>query len=247
MMEIPSNGFRWDKTMPLNFPIGPTLDQIYATGGRSWQWNGQGWNLRSTPVIGPNSFTFGEIPPSDPVQGDMWLDSTVGSLFFYVNDGTSAQWAEITGQSRGGVSFTFGPVPPSGAIAGDIWLDSTTGSLLIYVDDGNGSPQWVEASGSGSFGNSTFAPTGSTYYASVNDYYIGVSHAGPVTVYLPTSVASGKEIVVKDESGHAGDGVHRQITIIGSAGDMIDNRSKTVLNLNNGAIQMIYRNGWRVI
>lgn len=93
----------------------------------------------------------------------------------------------------------------------------------------------------------TSVVTGATYYASENDYYIGVSYAGPVTVVLPYNNIDGKTYVVKDESGHAGDGVHRQITIQGSSGAMIDNQSSAILNLNNGAVQMIYRNGWRII
>jgi Collagen triple helix repeat (20 copies) len=94
---------------------------------------------------------------------------------------------------------------------------------------------------------STSGVTGATYYASENDYYIGVSYAGPATVVLPYNNIDGKTYVVKDESGHAGDGVHRQITIQGSCGAMIDNQSSAILNINNGAVQMIYRNGWRII
>ena len=38
--------------MPLNFPTEPTLDQIYATGGKAWIWNGFGWDIKSSPVVG---------------------------------------------------------------------------------------------------------------------------------------------------------------------------------------------------
>jgi hypothetical protein len=95
--------------------------------------------------------------------------------------------------------------------------------------------------------HNTLGVTGATYYAVENDYYIGVSYAGPSTVVLPFATANGKELVVKDESGHAGDGVHRQITVQGSSGQMIDNHNSAIININNGALQMIYRNGWRII
>lgn len=95
--------------------------------------------------------------------------------------------------------------------------------------------------------HNTSGVTGATYYAIENDYYIGVSYAGPATVVLPFATANGKELIVKDESGHAGDGVHRQITIQGSSGQLIDNHGSAIININNGALQMIYRNGWRII
>jgi hypothetical protein len=80
------------------------------------------------------------------------------------------------------------------------------------------------------------------------DYYIGVSYAGPVTVTLPTNPETGRQIVVKDESGNAGSGVSRYITIVGAtASQTIDNQSSAILNINNGGLHFIYRNGWRII
>ena len=94
----------------------------------------------------------------------------------------------------------------------------------------------------------TTSVTGATYAALPSDYYIGVSYAGPVTITLPTDPETGREIVVKDESGNAGNGVNRQITIIGSAvADKIDNQSSAIINLDSAGLHFIYRNGWRII
>ena len=137
---------------------------------------------------------------------------------------------------------------PTGMIAGDMWFDTDAGVLYHAVTDDSGII-WVDFIGTGTLNAiyNTFGVTGATYYASGNDYYIGVSYPGPVTVVLPVNNVMGKEMVIKDESGHAGDGVHRQITIQGSSGQMIDSHSSAIININNGALQIIYRNGWRII
>jgi hypothetical protein len=87
--------------------------------------------------------------------------------------------------------------------------------------------------------------TSSSYAASSTDGYIGVNYAGAVTITLPSNPATGQVVTVKDESGQAGY-ANRAITINPAAG-LIDNQSSAILNLNNGALQFIYRAGWRII
>lgn len=158
----------------------------------------------------------------------------------------------ITGGTGGGgsgtVHFYEQDSAPTGMVAGDMWFDTDAGVLYHAVTDDSGII-WVDFIGSGTLNAiySTTGATGATYYAAANDYYIGVSYAGPATVILPYNIINGKELVVKDESGHAGDGVNRWITIQGSSGQSIDNQSSAIINMNNGALQMIYRNGWRII
>ena len=54
--------------------------------------------------------------------------------------------------------------------------------------------------------------------------------------------------VLKDESGNAGNGVNRQITIVGAtAAHTIDNQSSAIINLDNAGLHFIYRSGWRII
>ena len=83
--------------------------------------------------------------------------------------------------------------------------------------------------------------TTSTYTVNNEDYYIGVNFAGPVTITLPTSPSSGRMLIIKDESGSA---ETYPITVLGN----VDNDANGfIIQFNNGGIQLIYRNGWRVV
>ena len=124
----------------------------------------------------------------------------------------------ITGGTGGGgsgtVHFYEQDNAPTGMVAGDMWFDTDAGVLYHAVTDNSGII-WVDFIGTGTLNAiyNTSGVTGATYYAAATDYYIGVSYAGPATVILPFNIINGKELVVKDESGHAGDGVNRWITI----------------------------------
>jgi hypothetical protein len=80
-----------------------------------------------------------------------------------------------------------------------------------------------------------------TYTVDENDYYIGVNYAGPVTITLPTSANSGRMLIIKDEDGDA------EINPITVLGNVDNDAGGFIIQINNGAIQMIYRNGWRII
>jgi hypothetical protein len=83
--------------------------------------------------------------------------------------------------------------------------------------------------------------TTTTYTVQDTDYYIGVNYAGPVTITLPTSANSGRMLIIKDEDG---DAETNPITVLGN----VDNDAGGfIIQINNGAIQMIYRNGWRIV
>jgi hypothetical protein len=90
--------------------------------------------------------------------------------------------------------------------------------------------------------NYTTVVTTSTYDIQRKDYYVGVNYAGPVTVNMPAFlVNNGRKIIIKDESGNC---ASNPITVNGN----IDNDSGGfILQMNNGGVQMIYRNGWRII
>jgi hypothetical protein len=80
-----------------------------------------------------------------------------------------------------------------------------------------------------------------TYTVTDQDYYVGVNYAGPVTITLPLIPSSGRMIIIKDESGNA---ETNPITVQGT----VDNDAGGfIIQINNGAIQMIYRNGWRIV
>jgi hypothetical protein len=153
-----------------------------------------------------------------------------------------------------GSAFTQATVAdrPLNPMAGDRWFNLDDGKLYTAITDDSGII-WVEFGPNGtgektSSIESVASVTGSTYSANNIDYYIGVSYAGVVTVTLPSSPEPGRKIVVKDESGHAGDNYNRRIIIVGATlSHKIDNQSQAIININNGGLDFIYNNGWRII
>ena len=144
--------------------------------------------------------------------------------------------------------FYYQQNPPTGVTFGTRWMDSDTGIEYIYINDGD-SFQWVQPTDDGTSNviQSTTTVTGATYAATIADYYIGVSYAGTAGIVLPSSPETGRMMVVKDESGHAGD-PYKYIVITGAtASDTIDRQTSATININNGALDFIYRNGWRII
>ena len=88
--------------------------------------------------------------------------------------------------------------------------------------------------------NTTLVTT-STYTVDDNDYYIGVNYAGPVTITLPASANSGRMLIIKDEDG---DAETNPITVLGTVDNDVGG---FIIQINNGAVQLIYRNGWRIV
>jgi len=79
------------------------------------------------------------------------------------------------------------------------------------------------------------------YEITTKDYYVGVNYNDPVTIVLPTAVNNGTEYIIKDESGNA---KHNPITVIGTVDNDVDG---FILRISNGAVQLLYRNGWRIV
>jgi len=107
--------------MPLNFPSNPVTNQIYSAFGKSWRWNGEGWetyspamtvaNIFGTPkeveVAGINgNYTVG-LPP------DVTVSNSVRSQYFNI----------------GGATFSGGPggisLSSSLEVNGDINISGT--------------------------------------------------------------------------------------------------------------------------
>jgi hypothetical protein len=83
--------------------------------------------------------------------------------------------------------------------------------------------------------------TTATYIVNDQDYYIGVNYAGPTTITLPITPSSGRMLIIKDESGNA------ETNPITVQGNVDNDAGGFIIQFNNGAIQLIYRNGWRIV
>jgi hypothetical protein len=220
--------------------------------------NGAAANMRRIRIDDLAKSLYSEVPPSSTstlANKDLLLGNN-----FQINSNTaiseilSGAVTSVNGLTGAvfATKFTYGLTASAGSTQGDRWMASDTGIEYVYINDGN-SQQWIQPTSTSSNSTpvsilGTIGVTGASYTASVVDYYIGVSYAGPVTVTLPVAPETGREIVVKDESGNAGNGVSRQITIVGAtASHKIDNQSSAIINLDNAALHFLYRNGWRII
>jgi hypothetical protein len=167
----------------IDLPASPTLNQEYTFEGRTWLWNGTGWEVKAfvapagaTGPTGPSgpagagAFSSTTTPPISAVEGDEWFDEEAGILYTYYTDANSSQWVEIGPQNYNFIGAT-GPVgatgvsafaststPPSSPAEGDEWFDDDAGVLYTYISDASTS-QWVEL---GPKNYSYLGPTGAT-------------------------------------------------------------------------------------
>ena len=88
---------------------------------------------------------------------------------------------------------------------------------------------------------STTIVTSNTYVVANSDYYIGVNNASYTTITLPSTPVSGRMVIIKDESGNA------QLYPIKLDGNVDNDPGGAEIRINNGGVQLIYRNGWRIV
>jgi hypothetical protein len=62
--------------MPLTFPQSPTLYQQATTGGRTYQWNGEAWEIVGNGVAGPT----GPSGPTGPIGQGVSLNGSVANI-----------------------------------------------------------------------------------------------------------------------------------------------------------------------
>lgn len=79
------------------------------------------------------------------------------------------------------------------------------------------------------------------YSLTTRDWYVGVNHTVPVSMYLPTAIKNGREYVIKDETGYANLVPIRIVGIIDNNPDGIE------LRVANASVTLLYNNGWRII
>ena len=89
--------------------------------------------------------------------------------------------------------------------------------------------------------HNTTLVTSNTYVVNDTDYYIGVNVPEYTTIILPLVPDSGRMLIVKDESGFA------QLNPIKLDGNIDNDPDGAEIRINNGGVQLIYRNGWRIV
>jgi hypothetical protein len=79
--------------MAINFPSSPSVNDTVTSGDVTWTWNGSSWE----GVAGVSGIVYiSESAPVSPVAGDLWWNSSTGSLKVYYDDGSSAQWVDAS-------------------------------------------------------------------------------------------------------------------------------------------------------
>ena len=81
------------------------------------------------------------------------------------------------------------------------------------------------------------------YTVTRHDYYVGVNCTSRANITLPSSstLKNGREVIIKDESGRA------QLNPIKVLGNVDNDPDGFEIRINNGAVQLIYREGWRIV
>ena len=67
----------------LNFPVNPTLNQLYTFENKTWIWNGQGWRLNPTGAI--NNIPIGNTVPSTGAFTTLSATGNVTGNYFIGN------------------------------------------------------------------------------------------------------------------------------------------------------------------
>ncbi len=72
--------------MAINFPDSPAINDIFTAGDRTWIWTGTVWNSVVSSTGGGASVTVGATEPENPADGDLWLDTNIERIKFYLNN-----------------------------------------------------------------------------------------------------------------------------------------------------------------
>ena len=75
--------------MPLSFPTGSTVGELYKEGTKSWTWNGSAWDR-----VDPSEAPTGDTPPSVAVVGNTWFNTTNGKMYYFDD---SEMWIQVSG------------------------------------------------------------------------------------------------------------------------------------------------------
>ncbi len=136
--------------MPLTFPSSPTLNQQTTTGGRTYLWNGQAWELVGSGIAGPTGVTGPTGASVTGPTGSAGAAGATGVTGATGSAGAAGAASTVTGPTGStgpgvtgptGLSYTNVVVTPTGLSAvtvtgynpgaGDIYrLVATTGVSL---------------------------------------------------------------------------------------------------------------------
>ena len=108
--------------MAINFPSSPSVNDTYTFGGRTWLWNGEGWEAITT--------TYGPTGPTGPT-GANGVDGPTGPTGANGVDGPTGPTGVAGPTGPTGAQGNTGPTGPTGAdstVAGPTGPTGPTGA-----------------------------------------------------------------------------------------------------------------------
>lgn len=175
--------------MPIDFPSSPALNQTYAFSGRTWRWNGEGWQLTTDAVVTSATIEDGTIVNADISASAAIVDtklatiSTAGKVANSATTATSANTASaIVARDTSG-NFTAGTI--TAALTGNASTATTwqTGRTIALTGDVTGTSGAFNGSANLSFAT-TLANSGvsaATYGSTSTIPQITVDAKGRIT------------------------------------------------------------------
>ena len=165
-----------------------------------------------------------------------WIPPLVedNDMTFFVTSGTGPPGPPGP-QGPTGPQGDQGPIGPQG-------VQGEQGPQGVQGEQGDVGPPGPAAPAS----NTNTTQIHSDYYATEEDFYIGVQSDGPSIVHLPKDVEDGCQIVVKAEMKPPLG--NRKITIITQDGSKIDGANSYVIQVSYESVWLIFVNGnWFII
>jgi hypothetical protein len=85
--------------MAIDFPNGPSVNDLYSFGGKTWQWNGSYWMFYSSGQPSGSSFTGGTVTGPTNFTGGLSANTfsatTITGTTFY-GDTSNTQGMSVT-------------------------------------------------------------------------------------------------------------------------------------------------------
>jgi len=104
--------FHWDTLADLQTEVDPStyhgmIAHVHSEGRLYFAHSGQWVAVANFLELGSGggggtSVDVSETVPDTPESGNLWLDTTTGKLYIYIDDGDTSQWIQPTASSGGG-------------------------------------------------------------------------------------------------------------------------------------------------
>lgn len=227
--------------MAIDFPSSPTLNQQYTFAGKTWVWNGTGWEFKAVDIAVQSEFTVtasaGQTVFSLPIA------APAGPAILVTVDGVVQATNNYTLASDG-LSIALAEAPGAGAIVRMLLLGYMPQETIVAADDTVTTIKLRDGAVTAEKLDSAYIPTTTaTNKTLVNRESCTVTASG-VTLTLPASPSPGWAVMVTTEGAFWD-------TIIARNGSKIMGLDEDMnFDALNATVELFYvdaTRGWRII